>query len=102
MQFFFDDLCLHRRIWELSRNRIAAQALERAVLPLFAFGLIRAHRAEELDLKREVEKHEQMIAALRKGKAAQALGGIAAGFEKHVRSDAKAATEKTSSGKKAR
>lgn len=90
-QFFLHDLRLHRRIWELSRNRIAVQALERAVLPLFAFGLMRDHRAEELNLSREVAKHERMIAALQKGNAAyaaEAIGQIATGFEKHVRTDA--------------
>lgn len=89
-QFFFHDLRLHRRIWELSRNRIAAQALERAVLPLFAFGLMRDHRAEELNLMQEVEKHQRMITALSKGngkQAAEAIGHIAAGFETHVRTD---------------
>ncbi len=87
-QFFFHDLRLHRRIWELSRNRIAAQALERAVLPLFAFGLMRDHRAEELNLNREVEKHERMLTALQKGqavRAAEAIGRIASSFESHVR-----------------
>lgn len=92
-QFFYRDLRLHRRIWELSRNRIAAQTLERAVLPLFAFGLMRDHRAEQLDLIREVEKHEQMVAALFKGqpaRAAEALERIARGFEAHVRPDGQA------------
>jgi DNA-binding GntR family transcriptional regulator len=96
-QFFFHDLRLHRRIWELSRNRIAAQALERTVLPLFAFGLMRDHRAEELNLSREVEKHERIIAALRKGnatRAAEAIGQIARGFERHVRADVGKASAK--------
>ncbi|MDX2031151.1 MAG: GntR family transcriptional regulator [Blastocatellia bacterium] len=94
-QYFFHDLRLHRRIWELSRNRIAAQALERAVLPLFAFGLMRDHRAEELDLMQEVEKHQRMITALGNGngkQAAEAIGRIAAGFESHVRVDAERPT----------
>lgn len=93
-QFFYCDLRLHRRIWELSGNRWAAQALERAVLPLFAFGLMRDHRAEELNLQLEVEKHEQMIKALRSGqpeKAADSLLKIARGFEMHVRTDTPAA-----------
>lgn len=101
-QFFFHDLRLHRRIWELSRNRVAAQALERTVLPLFAFGLMRNHRAEALDLNREVTKHEQMVAALEKGnavRAAAALGKIAARFETHVRFDSR--KSKTNSARKA-
>ncbi len=92
-QFFYRDLLLHRRIWELSGNRWAAQALERAVLPLFAFGLMRDHKAELIDLKREVAKHQQMVEALRKGQAAlaaEALARIARGFETHVRADAQA------------
>jgi DNA-binding GntR family transcriptional regulator len=93
-QFFYHDLRLHRRIWELSGNRWAAQALERAVLPLFAFGLMRAHRAEELNLQHEVEKHEQMIRALRSGnpeKAAATVSHIASGFQAHVRTEKQAA-----------
>jgi DNA-binding GntR family transcriptional regulator len=95
-QFFYRDLCLHRRLWELSGNRWAAQALERTVLPLFAFGLMRDHRAEELNLQREVEKHELMIKALRGGqpeRAADALLKIARGFETHVRADAQSARQ---------
>ncbi len=104
-QYFFHDLRLHRRIWELSRNRIAAQALERAVLPLFAFGLMRAHRAEELNLNQEVEKHERMIAALSKGnsaRSAEAIGRIATGFESHVRAEAKKPARQTTTSKKAK
>lgn len=104
-QFFFHDLRLHRRIWELSRNRIAAQALERALLPLFAFGLMRDHRAKELNLKREVEKHERMIAALSKGngaRASEAIGRIAAGFETHVRAEAKKPARPKTTSKKAK
>ncbi|MFN0085122.1 MAG: FCD domain-containing protein [Blastocatellia bacterium] len=102
-EFFHRDLALHRRIWELSGNRIAAAALERAVLPLFAFGLMRDHRAEELDLNLEVVKHQRMIEALRKGRvavAAEALGRIASGFENHVRTEPKAA--KKGSAKRAK
>lgn len=87
-QFFYHDLRLHCRIWELSGNRWAAQALERAVLPLFAFGLMRTHRAEELNLPQEVAKHEQMIKALRNRnleKAAATVSRIASGFQAHVR-----------------
>lgn len=93
-QFFYHDLRLHCRIWELSGNRWAAQALQRAVLPLFAFGLMRAHHAEELNLQHEVEKHEQMIKALRNGnleKAATTVSQIASGFRAHVRTDTPAA-----------
>lgn len=92
-QFFFHDLRLHRRIWELSRNSIAAQALERAVLPLFTFGLMRDHPAEQVNLSVEVEKHEEMITALcqrNPTRAASALGNIAGGFEKHVQRKKKA------------
>ncbi len=90
-QFFYQDLCLHRRIWELSGNRYAAQALEKTVLPLFAFGLMRDHHADKIDLKQEVKKHEQMVQALCKGqgeRAATALLRIAKGVETHVRVDA--------------
>ncbi len=89
-QFFYHDLRLHCRIWELAGNRWAAQALERTVLPLFAFGLMRDHRAEELNLQHEVVKHEQMVKALCSGnveKAAAAVGRIGSGFQAHVRTE---------------
>lgn len=92
-RFFYQDLRLHRRIWELSRNRIAAAVLERAVLPLFAFGLMRDHKAGEINLRREVEKHQQMVTALchrQPGRAAETLEQIAAGFESHIRAEAHA------------
>lgn len=44
-----------------SRNPLAAQVLERAVLPLFAFGLMRAHGTETVNLKREVAKQTQFV-----------------------------------------
>ena len=94
-QFFYQDLRLHRCIWELSGNRYAAQALEKTVLPLFAFGLMRDHHADKIDLKQEVKKHEQMVQALCKGqgeRAATALLHIAKGFETHVRVDAQDTT----------
>ncbi len=102
-QFFYYDLQLHRRLWELSGNRIAAQALERAVLPLFAFGLMRDHRAEELNLPQEVAKHERMITALCKGqatRAARVLGNIATGFETHVQAGGKHGRRKVAARKR--
>jgi DNA-binding GntR family transcriptional regulator len=97
-QFFYRDLQLHRRIWELSGNRYATQTLERAVGPLFAYGLMRDHNAGQIDLKREVEKHEQMVKALCNGRveeAAGTLGRIARGFEKNVRAETPAAGKKS-------
>ena len=60
------------------------------MLPLFAFGLMRDHRAEELNFTQEVEKYRRMIAALDKGnakQAAEAIGCIAAGFAAQIRVD---------------
>jgi hypothetical protein len=80
------------------RNHIATQALERAVLPLFAFGLMREHRAEQLNLQHEIGKHEKMIAALCKGQpeiAATALGKIAVESVSHLRIEAQSKNSKS-------
>jgi hypothetical protein len=70
---------------------------------------MRNHRAKELDLKQEVVKHKEMVAALRQGQAiqaAQTLRLIANGFEGQVRSESPTAkpggSKKMAQNKKAK
>ena len=46
-QFYECDLAFHRKIWEMSDNPYLVEALERVVVPLFAFFLMKMHRQRE-------------------------------------------------------
>jgi DNA-binding GntR family transcriptional regulator len=46
-QFYENDIALHRRIWELSGNKYLVDALERIVVPLFAFFLMKVRCIQE-------------------------------------------------------
>jgi DNA-binding GntR family transcriptional regulator len=83
--FFFEDLELHRLIWEQARNPFAASALGTTIGSLFACGLRDAHG---IDLKGEYDKHVGLVAAILAGqpdKAAKILNDIAEAFQEHVR-----------------
>lgn len=45
-QFYESDLAFHRKIWSLSGNPYLADALERLVVPLFAFFLMKTSRQQ--------------------------------------------------------
>jgi len=45
-QFYECDLAFHRKIWSLSNNQYLADALERLVVPLFAFFLMKTSRQQ--------------------------------------------------------
>ena len=45
-QFYEGDLAFHRKIWSLSGNPYLADALERIVVPLFAFFLMQTSRQQ--------------------------------------------------------
>ncbi len=83
-EFFYQDLLLHRLIWEIAGNRFAAKALETAMGSLFASGL---RRHESLDLRREIAKHQALVEALVSGsakRASAALLDIADSFQRHL------------------
>jgi DNA-binding GntR family transcriptional regulator len=58
------DLEFHRHIWECSGNRALARALDRIVVPLFAFVSI-VRSAGSQDLVRVMSSHTAIIEALR-------------------------------------
>jgi DNA-binding GntR family transcriptional regulator len=92
-RFFYEDLRFHQALWLKSGNRYAAEALNRAVGSLFAFGLMRAQGEAPPDLKNEVAKHEKLVDALRRQDASNAvavLKNIAGDFHSQIQSQRKA------------
>jgi DNA-binding GntR family transcriptional regulator len=61
--FYEYDLALHRKIWELSGNRYLFEALERLVVPLFAFFVMRTPRVRETYIE-SAEAHKSIIDAM--------------------------------------
>jgi DNA-binding GntR family transcriptional regulator len=59
------DIDYHRTLWRRSGNKHLADALERIVLPLFAFFLMRCAPDSGNELLQNVERHVEVIAALR-------------------------------------
>jgi DNA-binding GntR family transcriptional regulator len=83
--FFFEDLELHRLIWEQAKNPFAASALGTTIGSLFVCGL---RDARGINLKAEYAKHVGLVAAILAGqpaKAANILTEIAEAFQEHVR-----------------
>ncbi len=67
-QFYESDLDFHRKIWSLSGNSCLAEVLERVVVPLFAFFVVKTRR-----------DHESYIeSAAMHGKIAEALTSMTA------------------------
>jgi DNA-binding GntR family transcriptional regulator len=46
-QFYKSDLAFHRKLWALSENEYLADALERVVVPLFAFFVMKGTRVQK-------------------------------------------------------
>src|SRR5215510_4944709 len=61
--FYEYDLALHRTIWELSGNHYLYEVLERLVVPLFAFFVMRTPRVRETYIK-SAETHRSIIDAM--------------------------------------
>lgn len=62
-QFYESDLAFHRKLWEMSGNRYLAECLERIVVPLFAFFVMKNRRERESYLA-SAAAHEQIVEAL--------------------------------------
>src|SRR5262249_12523631 len=58
-QFYEHDLEFHRSLWKLSGNKYLVEALERVVVPLFAFFVIKTTSDQE-SLEESAEKHEKI------------------------------------------
>ena len=62
-QFYQNDLAFHRKLWEMSGNEYLVECLERIVMPLFAFFLMKDRRARESYLL-SAAQHEKIVEAL--------------------------------------
>ena len=62
-QFYENDLSIHRKIWALSDNPYLVDALERVVVPLFAFFLMKTTR-ERQSYVESAEMHGEIVEAL--------------------------------------
>lgn len=65
-QFYECDLAMHRKIWDLTDNRYLADALERVVVPLFAFFVMKTKRERDSYLASAAE-HARIVDRLRDG-----------------------------------
>lgn len=62
-QFYQNDLDFHRKLWEMSGNEYLVECLERIVVPLFAFFLMKDRRARESYLL-SAAQHEKIVESL--------------------------------------
>ena len=69
-EFYQSDLEFHRKLWDLSGNPYLASVLERMVVPLFAFFVIKT-RGEKESYTRSAELHGKIVAALETKSAAE-------------------------------
>lgn len=62
-QFYDGDLAFHRKIWSLSNNPYLVDALERVVVPLFAFFLMKTSRQHSSYVE-SAQTHKTILEAL--------------------------------------
>lgn len=62
-KFYENDLAFHRKMWELSGNKYLVEALERIVIPLFAFFVMKTQRIRESYIQ-SAAMHEKIVDAL--------------------------------------
>jgi DNA-binding GntR family transcriptional regulator len=69
--FYQNDLDWHRKLWALSGNAYLVDVLERLVVPLFAFFLMKNRRERHVYVESAL-MHGRIVAALRDKSAAEA------------------------------
>lgn len=69
-QFYQNDLEWHRKLWVLSGNAYLADTLERLVVPLFAFFVMKTSREKEVYVE-SAAMHARIVEALAEGSAAE-------------------------------
>jgi len=62
-QFYENDLAFHRKLWEMSGNDYLVDCLERIVVPLFAFFVMKNRRERKSYLASAAE-HEKIVESL--------------------------------------
>jgi DNA-binding GntR family transcriptional regulator len=68
--FYENDIAFHRKLWEMSGNPYLVDTLERLVVPLFAFFLMRNNRDRENYIE-SAANHVQFVEALPSLEAAE-------------------------------
>jgi DNA-binding GntR family transcriptional regulator len=66
IQFYEVDLHFHKTLWRLSKNQYLIECLERLVVPLFAFYIMRTS-ANSDKLISGAEHHEKILSAIKTG-----------------------------------
>jgi len=61
--FYDNDIAFHRKLWQMSGNPYLVGVLERLVVPLFAFFVMRANRDRENYIESAID-HERFIDSL--------------------------------------
>ena len=69
-EFYQNDLEWHRKLWALSGNSYLADVLERLVVPLFAFFVMKTSHEKEAYVE-SAEMHARIVEALAQGSAAE-------------------------------
>jgi DNA-binding GntR family transcriptional regulator len=72
-QFYQNDLEWHRKLWALSGNSYLEDVLERLVVPLFAFFVMKTSHEKEAYIE-SAEMHARIVEALATGTAAEVRG----------------------------
>lgn len=62
-QFYENDLAFHRKLWAMSGNTYLVECLERLVVPLFAFFVMKNRRQRQSYLA-SAAKHAELVEAL--------------------------------------
>ncbi len=64
-EFYVNDLAFHRKLWEMSGNPYLVESLERLVVPLFAFFVMKNRRTRKSYVA-SAANHEKLVEALPK------------------------------------
>lgn len=68
--FYENDLAFHRKIWDIAGNPYLTDALEKVVVPLFAFFVMKNIR-EQVNYIDSAAKHAELIASMQNKKEKQ-------------------------------
>ena len=63
--FIRRDYSFHQKIWEAVDNEYVTAALERVVLPIFAFSAIRINSSQPFDLEQDAQSHLPILEAIK-------------------------------------
>jgi DNA-binding GntR family transcriptional regulator len=73
IQFYEADLQFHKTLWQLSRNQYLIECLEKIVVPLFAFYILRTG-ADPSRMLSGAEHHERILNAIKTQNPTKARG----------------------------